>query len=460
MIFRNWILQNFPFLEDDFDALTDYELFCKICGYVLEYSKDNEEMKAKIEEFQHYFDNLDVQEEVNNKLDEMAQSGELEELIAQYINVNSILAFNTINDLKNAQNLINGSFVKTYGKTTLNDGGGEFYKIRTITSSDVVDEINIIALNQFPTLIAERIITRDKMIIIGDSWSMPSYPYVTNQDNMWFNQVAKRLNLRVKTYGVSGAGYNVENNRFRTQVSNVIANENPLEIKKIIVFGGLNDLGSFDTTTQDLYNECNYILGELKTNFPDSEIIVMGINTPDELFNNKSVKAKNQINEATLINSCQFIDTIPFLLGYSALFGETTNHHPNEVGQRFLAGCILSSINGTYDKNIVGDPLPYAINKTADWYPDLTAHVSYYRDKMKIDLNLAIVSAFGNESVLTYTIPSLSFKDKTDSLILRPEFNISDSYCVLQNSANESQVKISVPAGKTANYIGYIEIPY
>lgn len=32
----NYILQNFPFLEDDFDALTDYELFSKMVGYVKE----------------------------------------------------------------------------------------------------------------------------------------------------------------------------------------------------------------------------------------------------------------------------------------------------------------------------------------------------------------------------------------------------------------------------------------
>ena len=32
----NYILQNFPFLENDFDALTDYELFSKMVGYVKE----------------------------------------------------------------------------------------------------------------------------------------------------------------------------------------------------------------------------------------------------------------------------------------------------------------------------------------------------------------------------------------------------------------------------------------
>ena len=101
MIFRNWVLQNFPFLEDDFDALTDYELFSKICGYVIKYSKDNEEMKKKIAEFQHYFDNLDVQEEIDHKLDEMAASGELAEIINEEIfeGLNADIKYNKVNQL-------------------------------------------------------------------------------------------------------------------------------------------------------------------------------------------------------------------------------------------------------------------------------------------------------------------------------------------------------------------------
>ena len=408
----------------------------------------------------NYFENLDVQEEINNKLDEMADSGELEEIIGQYINTNSVLGFNTINDLKNAENLINGSFVKTYGKNSLNDGGGQFYKIRTITSGDTVDEINIIALTQYPTLIAERMQIRDKMLIVGDSWSMPNYPYITNQNLMWFNQIAKELNLRVQTYAVSGAGYNVTNNRFRTQVENIIANENPLEIKKIIIFGGLNDLSTFNTSSNDLYTECNYILNQLKNNFPNSEITVIGINTPDGSYFSKSSKAKDQLNDATLINSYQFVDSIPFLLGYPTLFGENTNHHPNEAGQKFLAGCILSSMNGTYSRQIVKTSSPYTINKFADWYPDLTGDITYYEDRLKIDLNLNIVNQFSDTATLTFTIPDLSLKYSTNSLILRPEYSPANSFCVFINSTNETEIKIGVPANVTGNYKGYIEIPY
>ena len=102
----------------------------------------------------NYFDNLDVQDEINNKLDEMATDGTLQEIITAYLNVKGILAYNTVAEMKASTNLVDGSFVKTYGKLVYNDGLGEFYKVRQIINTDVVDEINIIALNN-PNLVAE-----------------------------------------------------------------------------------------------------------------------------------------------------------------------------------------------------------------------------------------------------------------------------------------------------------------
>ena len=96
---------------------------------------------------EHYFDNLDVQEEINNKLDEMAESGELEELIAAYINTNALICFDTVSDLKAAENLVEGSFAKTLGFYNVNDGGEATYKIRKITNDDIVDEMFIIEVN-------------------------------------------------------------------------------------------------------------------------------------------------------------------------------------------------------------------------------------------------------------------------------------------------------------------------
>ena len=103
----------------------------------------------------HYFDNLDVQEEINNKLDEMAESGELTDIIAQYLQLAGVLAFNTVDDLKNADNVANGSICKTLGFNSINDGGASYYKIRELINTDTIDEKYLISLNNLPTLVAE-----------------------------------------------------------------------------------------------------------------------------------------------------------------------------------------------------------------------------------------------------------------------------------------------------------------
>ena len=103
-----------------------------------------------------YFDNLDVQEEINNKLDDMAEHGELTDIIAQYLGLAGVLAYDTKADMKNAENIANGSIMKTLGSSTMTDGGGRFYKAREIENTDVIDDVNIIALHD-PTLVAELI---------------------------------------------------------------------------------------------------------------------------------------------------------------------------------------------------------------------------------------------------------------------------------------------------------------
>ena len=129
----------YPAINNNAEALVELQnLFIELKNYV-----DN------------YFDNLDVQAEINNKLDNMLQTGELAEIIAQYIQLQGLLCYNTVNDMKNATNLVNGSFAKTYGFFAKNDGGGAFYKIRTVTNEDVVNNMNLIALSNDNSLVAE-----------------------------------------------------------------------------------------------------------------------------------------------------------------------------------------------------------------------------------------------------------------------------------------------------------------
>ena len=164
-IFIRFVLENFPLITDDFDAMTYYGALCKIVDYMKKLI-DNEtalenNMTALYDAYNqlqnyvnHYFDNLDVQEEINNKLDEMAESGELETLIAQYLSINAILGFDNIESLKNAEYVTEGTFVETYGYYTKGDGGSAKYKVREIINTDVIDNEKILALND-ENLVAE-----------------------------------------------------------------------------------------------------------------------------------------------------------------------------------------------------------------------------------------------------------------------------------------------------------------
>jgi hypothetical protein len=169
--FKLWTLQNFPFIAEDFDALTNYELMCKIVEYLNNVIDITNEQTNAINELKTWFDNLDVQDEINNKLDEMAESGELEEIIAEYLNAKVIFAFDNVEDMKQSSILVNGTYAKTLGYTTKNDGGGATYKIRNIATSDVIDEGLIIVINEdlIAELIIDNYVTPEMFGAIGDN---------------------------------------------------------------------------------------------------------------------------------------------------------------------------------------------------------------------------------------------------------------------------------------------------
>lgn len=106
-----------------------------------------------------YFDNLDVQEEINNKLDDMTEDGTLQEIIANYLNSRAVFGYDTLADLKSATNLIDGSFAETLGYHAKNDGGGALYKIRYKIPEESTDNGSVIRLDNFATtnLVAELI---------------------------------------------------------------------------------------------------------------------------------------------------------------------------------------------------------------------------------------------------------------------------------------------------------------
>ena len=155
-IFTNYIYKAIPLAFDE--SMSYYETLCGVLSILKtqeEVINNNADLLAELESYvKNYFDNLDVQTEINNKLDEMVESGELTEIIAQYLQLAGLLCYNNVDELKAATNVVNGSFVKTYGYYSYNDGGGAFYKVRNIINTDIVDNAFLIPLND-NNLVAE-----------------------------------------------------------------------------------------------------------------------------------------------------------------------------------------------------------------------------------------------------------------------------------------------------------------
>lgn len=157
--FKWFVLENFPFIEADFDALTEWQLFCKI-GKEINKIIDSQNIVGEQAEIltnafntlknfvDNYFNNLDVQEEINNKLNEMASTGELtlllEPFLTQYKNEvislqNQMNIFNeNINTLDNRVSNIITNNESTEGNTELIDIRTEFNGTVAPTAGDAV----------------------------------------------------------------------------------------------------------------------------------------------------------------------------------------------------------------------------------------------------------------------------------------------------------------------------------
>ena len=267
--FKGWVIQNFPFIEADFDAITNYQLYCKIVEYLNKVIANENELTTAMNYVLNYFNNLDVQDEIDNKLDEMAESGQLAEIIAQYIQLNGVLAYDTLNDLINAENVVNGSICKTLGNITYNDGKGAYYKVRTVTSGDVVDGINIVALDVSDTLIAERI--EDPFI---DIKSNPIY-YGADPTGELDSSIAinncilankgKSINFTTGTYLINNTINLPFKNNEKVSIngngSKLIVNQN---LTNLFFYGydrnenEINDVG-FSSYIKDLFIDCSNV---------------------------------------------------------------------------------------------------------------------------------------------------------------------------------------------------------
>lgn len=151
-LFCNYIFKAIPLAFDE--SMSYYECLCGLLNYlkntIIPTVNNNADAVAELQELftklqnfvNNYFDNLDVQEEINNKLDQMVEDGTFENILSNYSNITRI--YNTHQDLINDTNaLVNNMKVKTLGYYEINDGGGaEYYITDTLDRTRYQEKVN------------------------------------------------------------------------------------------------------------------------------------------------------------------------------------------------------------------------------------------------------------------------------------------------------------------------------
>ena len=378
-LFTNYIYKTIPLAFDE--SMSYYETLCGLLAYLKDTvipAVDNNanaviELQNKMIELQdyvdHYFDNLDIQTEVNEKLDEMAQSGELAELISQYLESQAVIGFNTNSSLASAQNLANGSFARTYGKVTYNDGKGAFYKIRTRTNADVPDGDNIIVLTNTENLVAEKMpdfrmnqaetnilniqgnideINQKldkKYIFIGDSYNTTDTPQGGVPIVPWSTDLVAYLGLTPNDYynsGVSGAGW-VNGNTFLNQLQTIVGGlttDEKNSITDIVVLGGIND-----AVGTDIYTAIKDFASYVTTNLPNAMITIGCISWAKGTANRTNLRDKFQVyNNMSVRKNIRVLGNI-FTAFHNYLHYQPDGH-PNSSGSMTIAYFVANALKG------------------------------------------------------------------------------------------------------------------
>ena len=319
----------------------------------------------------NYFDNLDIQEEVDNKLEEMAQSGELAEIIALFLDTNVITGFDTVAIMKQTTILAAGSITKTAGKDTYNDGKGAFYRVRERINADVPDDDNLVVLVNTDNLIAEKLFSKDiqdindeidlmnsqDSIFLGDSYAAGttyesgSVQYLTS----WCEYLRQLMGLTTGHYykfAQGNAGFaKIGNNSMNFQMTlnshlDDITNKNA--IKNIFVCAGYND---YDQTRELIDQRIGEFVSFCKTNFPNAQVYIgmIGGDTRDN-ESGRNVREKLITFVLNTYNKCNkygaiYLTGVEYFTHNFAQFNSQGNH-PNEAGYQYVANMIYNAWKG------------------------------------------------------------------------------------------------------------------
>lgn len=225
----------------------------------------------------NYFDNLDVQEEINNKLEEMLEDGTLAQIVADYIG-KTFTIFDSVNEMKNSISLQIGSRAKTLGFYEIGDFGDAEYEI---IESAVPDDKSIFELKNglFAKLIPKS--TINPQMFGAHGYKIENYfDYnETKEDSSEFLQFTTTYALEnnIKNIEFLGLAYNCSGN-----------NPCGIPIKQTdtavsLNFDGQNSAFFWDNLGNDSY--CFFFIGYLsRSTIKNMQINSISLNNKGSIF--------------------------------------------------------------------------------------------------------------------------------------------------------------------------------
>lgn len=325
--FKFMMMNQFPFIEDSLQEMDNYSLLCQIVNILSTVTENVSNMEynvtglynAYVELMNYvnkYFDNLDVQEEVNTKLDQMATDGTLDNIINHKIfdELNTEVTNNTA-DIATAQAdiLINKNNI-----------------------TNLENSVNNI-LNKFT-------------IFLGDSYILGTDGKGGTIDG-WAKYFVDHTNLQPNEYqiiGESGGGFvqkgSSSNSNFQEALSNGFTGDKE-KVKYIVIAGGYND-SKQDTYTQEIIETAiSNFMSYVNQNFPNAHVY-LGMVGADGAFTDTAMKrrynmqvnvlpAYNKINiyGGFYLNNSEFILKSNYINNFAQ---DGDKHHPNAQGYNLL----------------------------------------------------------------------------------------------------------------------------
>lgn len=284
-IFTNYIFKAIPLAFDE--SMSYYETLCGLLNYlknvIIPTLNNNADAVAELQSLyeqlknyvENYFTNLDVQQEINNKLDEMVKDGTIQSMLENYLNLINVRYYDTFIDaLNDINNIPLNYYIATNGYNQIGDNGNAKYKIENTNKGVGLqfgeNYANIIPENNKINVKSLGIIGSETVNYTSQIQTLIDYAYNNNKIEIEFNNENYYITyLQFKT-NINGNGCTFYSGYFNSNNPVVIDYAENNIICKNYTVDALR-LGSLANVRTDLRNKNNIKLINVHTqNFIDT----------------------------------------------------------------------------------------------------------------------------------------------------------------------------------------------